>query len=159
MIRYPIPLDILDRTHLAHRAEMPANLTAAELEPDLHDRLHAAWMRVVCTQQQVLAALAHLGRLTPTEHGQAIDAGELGLNDCQEAIRSLDAGDGTGPSDYWLGRCSPTAAFQRLEAWFQAALATLRVPDSRGRIERQDAGAPSGADPYERAVWPMDEMP
>lgn len=145
MIRYPIPLDILDRTHLAHRAEMPANLTAAELEPDHHDRLYAAWMRTVCVQQQVLAALTGLDQLTATELGQAINAGELGLGDCQEAIRSLDAGDGTGPADYWLGRCSPTAAFQRLEAWFQAVLVMMRV-------QRRQHVIVAVGDPYEPAA-------
>lgn len=152
MIRYPITPDVLDREHLAHLAEMPVNLTAAELEADLHDRLYAAWMRVVCAQQQVLAALTGLDQLTATELGQAIDAGELGLNDCQEAIRSLDAGDGTGPSDYWLGRCSPTAAFQRLEAWFQAVLLMLRV-------QRRQRVIAAVGDPYEPADWPVDEMP
>lgn len=159
MIGYPIERDLFDLVHLAHRAEMPDYLAAAELDLVHYDQLHAAWMRVVCAQQQVLAALTGLDRLTATELGQAIDAGEFGLNDCQEAIRSLDAGDGTGPSDYWLGRCSPTAAFQRLAAWFEATLRLLRTQHARTLLSAFEADCLLVGEVYDRDAWSADHMP
>lgn len=135
----------------AHVAPMRERLTAAGVKGDHFTELYQAWSRVIRTQQNVLArlrgepkprlgdydettgridnplpTLEQLEVLTDDELVQAIEAAELSAYDCGRAVRSLNARDGSGPADYWLGDDAPSALFTRLGEWFDAALVLLR---------------------------------
>lgn len=134
---------------LAHTILMDALLTTAGVTGDQHDTLYQAWMRAVCTQQLYLSHAGRFDRLTGDEITEVVEACRFALADCQEAARSLDSGDGTGPTDWWLGSAAPSFAFERFAAWFADALAQLR-----GAVPGLAVG-----DPYEARVEPMSEMP
>lgn len=149
------PLWKYDQTHVEPFRQ---TLQTAGVKGDHYEELYQAWSRVIRTQANILArlrgepkpgfadygeetgrlgnpipTLEQLESLTDAELVQAIEAAELSLRDCERAVASLNARDGSGAADYWLGEEAPSYLFARFRDWFENALTLLR------RLRRQRA--------------------